>query len=395
MWVICGGGIVGLSLAREAVLRGLGPVLVLEAEEDVGLHASGRNSGVLHAGIYYPPNSQKARFCLEGHRLLRAYIQERGLPLLATGKVVVARREEDLPELEEIHRRATASGAPISWVDERELQELFPGARTVERALFTPLTATTLPHRVMAALRQDLESMGVDFRFGVRCLGPAGPGKLRTTAGVFSFSRLINAAGMGADRLAHAFGVARHLRILPFQGIYYRLHPRLAPRIPRNLYPTPRRGLPFLGVHFTPWPDGRVWVGPTAIPALGRKHYGIVRGVDGEALRILLREAVLFVRDPAFRAHALLEVRKYLRPFFYADARSLFPELRPEDLLPERRVGLRAQLVDVEKGRLVMDYVVMEDGDTLHILNAVSPAFTSAFAFARYLVDRLTDASSS
>ncbi len=386
MWVICGGGIVGLAIAREVVLRGAGPVLVLEEEEDVGRHASGRNSGVLHAGIYYPPNSQKARFCLEGHRLLRAYIEERGLPLLATGKVVVARREEDLPELEEIYRRATANGAPISWVDEKELQELFPGARTVERALFTPLTATTLPRRVMAALRRDLEEMGVAFRFGVRCLGPAGSGKLRTTAGVFPFSRFVNAAGMGADRLAHAFGLARHLRILPFQGIYYRLHPRLAPRILRNLYPTPRRGLPFLGVHFTPWPDGQVWVGPTAIPALGRKHYGILRGVDREALAILLREVVLFVRDPAFRAHALLEVRKYLRRFFYADARALFPELRPEDLLPERRVGLRAQLVDVKRGRLVMDYVVVEDGDTLHILNAVSPAFTSAFAFARHLV---------
>ena len=389
MWVICGGGIVGLAVAREAILRGAGPVLVLEEEEDVGRHASGRNSGVLHAGIYYPPNSQKARFCLEGHRLLRAYIEERGLPLLATGKVVVARREEDLPELEEIYRRATANGAPISWVDEKELQELFPGARTVGRALFTPLTATTLPHRVMAALRRDLEEMGVEFRFGVRCLGPAGSGKLRTTAGAFAFSRFVNAAGMGADRLAHAFGIARHLRILPFQGIYYRLHPRLAPRIPRNLYPTPRRGLPFLGVHFTPWPDGQVWVGPTAIPALGRKHYGILRGVDREALAILFREAVLFVRDPAFRAHALLEVRKYLRHFFYADAQALFPELRPEDLLPERRVGLRAQLVDVKQGRLVMDYVVVEEGDTLHILNAVSPAFTSAFAFARHLVDRL------
>ena len=386
--VIVGSGIVGLTLARELSARGVGSVLLLEKEVALGRHASGRNSGVLHAGIYYAPDSRKARTCLAGNLAMRAYCQERGLPLLECGKVIVAREESELPVLDELARRATANGARIEMLDEKGLAAVEPSARTVGRALWSRMTAVVDPKAVLASLRAGLEGSGkVRIRTGVEVLGAAGPGTVRTTAGDVGYGRLVNAAGAHCDRVARFFGVGEHYRLIPFKGIYRKLRKGARLVVNGNIYPVPDPRNPFLGVHFTRSVHGDVYLGPTAIPAFGRENYGVLAGVDGDAPRILAEDAVLFFRNPGFRSVALSEPRKYVPAFLHRDAARLVHGFDPAEVEPAEKVGIRPQLVDWRTKQLLMDFIVERAGDTLHVLNPISPAFTSSMELARQVAE--------
>jgi L-2-hydroxyglutarate oxidase LhgO len=386
--VIVGGGIVGLSIARELASRGARDVLVLEKEEGLGRHASGRNSGVLHAGIYYAPDSRKARTCLAGNMAMRAYCKEKGLPLLECGKVVVAREESEVPVLDELFRRATANGARVEMLDEKGLAEVEPSARTVGRALWSRMTAVVDPKAVLASLREDLTAGGrVRIRTGVEVLGASGKGAVRTTAGEVGFGRLVNAAGAHCDRVARFFGVGEHYRLIPFKGIYRKLRPGARLTVNGNIYPVPDPRNPFLGVHFTRSVHGDVYLGPTAIPAFGRENYGILAGVDRDAPRIAFEDAVLFFRNAGFRSVALSEPRKYVPAFLHRDAARLVHGFDPAEVEPADKVGIRPQLVDWRTKQLLMDFIVERAGDTLHVLNPVSPAFTSSMELARQIVE--------
>ncbi len=388
--LLVGAGITGLTIARELVARGHSDILVLDKEPRLGVHASGRNSGVLHAGIYYVSDTLKARFCLEGNRMMKAFCRDHGLTLKETGKVVVARSQREIEGLHELKRRAEASGTPVELIDRSDLARLEPHAATCGLALYSPETAVLRPAEVLEALRAELESSGkVDLRLGVGFLAPQGEGKARTTSGVVSYRRLINAAGAFADRIAHQFGLGRDYRLLPFKGTYRRLAPRCTHLVRGSIYPVPDLRSPFLGVHLTHTVEDVIDVGPTAIPAFGREHYGVLKGLGLEAASILWRDAVLLLRDSGFCAAALAAPRWMVRALVYADARTLVPDLRPEDIGPTHKVGIRAQLVHWPSKRLVSDFVVLQGADSLHVLNAVSPAFTSSMAFARYVVSLL------
>ncbi len=386
--LVVGGGIVGLTLARELVARGRGDVVVLEKEPGLGRHASGRNSGVLHAGIYYAPDSAKARTCLAGNRLMRAYCREKGLPLLEAGKVIVARDEAELPVLEELHRRATANGARVAFVDEKELAEIEPMARTTGKALRSLDTAAVDPKAVLRSLRADLEAAGVRIVTGCRFVALAAPGVAETTLGRVRFDRLVNAAGAHCDEVARAFGVGEHYRLIPFKGIYRKLRPGAAFPVNGNIYPVPDARNPFLGVHFSRSALGDLYVGPTAIPALGRENYGLLRGAGREALSILAWDAALFARNPGFRSVALTEPRKYLPAAFHRDAARLVRDYDPRLFGRADKVGIRPQLVDWRTKTLVMDFLVEARDGSVHVLNPVSPAFTSSMELARDVVAR-------
>jgi len=386
--LVVGGGVVGLTLARELVSRGAENLLVLEKEPALGRHASGRNSGVLHAGIYYAPDSRKAATCLAGNRLMRAYCREKGLPLLECGKVVVARDESELPALDELARRAAANGAPVQMLDERQLAEVEPGARTVGRALHSLLTAVVDPRAVLGALRADVEKSGrARLRTGVEVLGVSGSATVRTTAGDIAYKRLINAGGAHCDELARHFGVGLDYRLIPFKGIYRKLRKDARLQVKGNIYPVPDPRNPFLGVHFTRSAHGDVYLGPTAIPAFGRENYGVLRGVDRDAPRIALEDLILFFRNPGFRSVALSEPRKYIPAFLHRDAARLVHGFDPSEVEPADKVGIRPQLVDWRTKSLVMDFLVERAGDTLHVLNPISPAFTSSMELARQIAD--------
>lgn len=385
--LIVGGGIIGLTLARELLAAGRENVVVLEKEPSLGRHASGRNSGVLHAGIYYAPDSLKARSCLRGNMLMRAYCRERGLPLVEGGKVIVARDASELPTLDELHRRALANGARVEFVDERQLADLEPSARTVERALFSRDTAVVDPKAVLESLRQELAASGrVRILTGRAFTGLAGPRTAATSGGPIAYARLVNAAGAHCDRVARHFGVGEGYRLIPFKGIYRKLRAGASFPLNGNIYPVPDIRNPFLGVHFTRSAHGEVYVGPTAIPAFGRENYGFFGGMDREALAIVGADARLFFANPKFRGVALSEPRKYVPAFFHRDAARLVKRFDPALFERAAKVGIRPQLVDWRTKELVMDFLVTARDETVHVLNPISPAFTSSMDLARTVV---------
>lgn len=388
--VICGAGVLGLTLARELVRRGASDVLLLEKEQDLGRHASGRNSGVLHAGIYYAPGSARARTCLAGNRLMRDYCLEHGLPLLQSGKVIVAQAAEQLEILRELHRRALANGSPVRLVDERELADIEPNARSVELALYSPETAVIDPRSILECLAAELEASGkARILRGTAFTARPKAGVVSTTGGDLACRLLVNTAGAHGDRIARSFGLARHYRLLPFKGVYRKLRPERADMVRGSIYPVPEISNPFLGVHFTRCAGGDVYLGPTAIPAFGRENYGILSGLDREAPEILLRDAWLFLRNPKFRSIALEEPRKYRFARFFRDASRLVKALDPSDVEPSPKVGIRPQLVDLRTSELVMDFLLERGEDSLHVLNPISPAFTSSMAVAAMLADEV------
>ena len=388
--LIAGGGITGLTIARELIQAGAQRIIVLEKERDIGLHASGRNSGVLHAGMYYTPDSLKARFCVEGNRMMKDFCRERGLTLNETGKVIVTRGHEEVEGLLELKRRADACGADAEIIDERQLKLIEPHATTSQIALYSPNTAVIRPREVLDALARDLELTGrVSLMTSAAFLGLEGSSRARSSVGSIDFDQFINAAGAHADKVAQLLGLAHEYRLLPFKGTYKQLQSSRRYLVRGNIYPVPDLRNPFLGIHFTKTADGRVYVGPTAIPALGRENYGLLDDIGIETAAILFREAVLFATNSGFRSAAMSEPKKYFMRFVYSEARRLLPELRLADLVASGKVGIRPQLVHWPSLKLEMDFVVLHDGNSLHVLNAVSPAFTSSMAFAKYLVSAL------
>lgn len=390
--LIAGAGITGLTTARELLKRGSGDIIIIEKESLLGAHASGRNSGVLHAGIYYSPGTNKARFCVEGNRLMKEFCRERGLTLMENGKVIVPDSEEKLTALDELKRRADSSGARSRIIDRKELAEIEPYAAPSERALYSPDTAVINPKEILQALGEELEESGsVKILYATSFLGLKGSAVAVTSGGNIRFEKFINAAGTFADRVAREFGVGSEYRIQPFKGTYRKLVPGSSHLVRGNIYPVPDLRNPFLGVHFTRGASDEVYIGPTAIPALGREEYGFLDDLSLETLSILWRDGILLFTNDGFRTAAVSELKKYSGRLFLKEARGLVPELRMRDIEDTPKAGIRPQLVDWNSKELVMDFVVVRDGNSLHILNAISPAFTCSMAFARHTVDLLLE----
>ena len=391
-FLVIGGGIVGLAITNELLLRGCKNILVLEKEKSLGVHSSGRNSGVLHAGIYYTPDSLKARYCIEGNRLMRDFCRENGVAISECGKVIVADSEEKLEGLQALQQRARRNGVESWLVDEKELSEIEPHAATFEKAIYSPATSVFDPLGVLEALYSKITGTGeARVLFDTVFTGKK-EGRVATTSrGNISYGKLINAAGLHADVVARQFKVGLRYRSIPFMGSYRELTEKSSYLVRGNIYPVPDPRMPFLGVHFTRSTSGRVFIGPTAVPVLGRESYGFLEDLGLESFRFLYRNASMFISDSGFRANAFSEARKYMGRHFYSEARKLVPGLSSRDLISSAKIGIRSQLVDWKEKKLVMDYVVCTEGDSLHVLNAISPAFTSSMSFAKYVADMLLE----
>jgi L-2-hydroxyglutarate oxidase LhgO len=389
-YLIIGAGIIGLTVALELKRRfPQASIMVLEKESAVGQHASGRNSGVLHAGFYYSADSLKARFCRDGNQAMRAYCKARGLPLNQCGKLVVAKNHAELAGLDELHRRGRANGVEVTLISEAEAKRIEPRVKTVERALWSPNTASADPGQVIAALARDASDAGITLRTGI-AYRSGGPGRVLTADGAIDAGYVINCAGLYADRVGKDFGFCQRYTILPFKGLYlYSDEPHGALRT--HIYPVPDLKFPFLGVHFTVTVDGHSKIGPTAIPAFWREHYtGLERFDLAEAIEIAAREASLMVSAGFdFRNLARLEMRKFSPSFLVGEAGKLLEGVNHEDYTRWGRPGIRAQLLDLEKRTLVMDFLIEGDRQSLHVLNAVSPAWTCSMPFAAHVVDQV------
>jgi (S)-2-hydroxyglutarate dehydrogenase len=389
-FLVIGGGVIGLNIARK--LRRTFPgssVHLLEKEADCGLHASGRNSGVLHAGFYYSPDSLKAKLTWRGNRLLTEYCEEKKIPLNKCGKLVVARDQADHAGLDELLRRGRVNGIPLEKISEHEAKSIEPRVKTCERALFSLATSTVDPTPVMQAMKKDAIDEGVQLHCGVRYLG-ASKGQVKTTQGTHEVGYVVNAAGLYADRIARDYGFSEHYRILPFKGLYlYSSEP--AGSIRTNIYPVPDLKNPFLGVHFTVAASGKAKIGPTAIPGLWREQYGGMANFRwGEFLEVAMRGVGLLVNsDFDFKTLALKEMAKYSKSKMVALASELAEGIRPEHYQHWGKPGIRAQLLDIKKRKLEMDFILEGDRHSMHILNAVSPAFTCSLPFSEYVCERI------
>ncbi len=389
-FVVVGGGIVGLTAALELVRRRLGSVLVLEKESRLGEHSSGRNSGVLHSGIYYAADTMKARICAEGSRRMRAYAAEKGILCTVTGKVIVAPSARLAGQIDNLMERARQNGVRAEKIDAARLKRIEPEAVTFENAIFVPDTAVIDSRAVLSALKEDLSAAGAEVRVSAEALDLGGnKNLLKAGKEEIGFGHLINAAGLHADKVARRFGAGKRYRILPFKGVYRKLRPAAAAKFRGSIYPVPDLNMPFLGVHITRNVHGEVYAGPTAIPAFGRENYGFFKGLDLKELPAMAGNlGAMVLRDEnGFRSMVAGEIAKYATAGFLRSVRELAPALQKEHLGPVSKVGLRAQLVDVEKKRLEMDFILERSYNSTHVLNAISPAFTSSFALAEKIVD--------
>lgn len=392
-YLLAGAGIMGLALARE--IKRIEPsasICVIEKEPVPAWHASGRNSGVLHAGFYYTSDSLKARFTREGNQLWREYCLEKNLPMNRCGKVVVARNESEIEGILELKKRGDKNGVDVSVIDTLELCEIEPNARSCDIALWSPTTTTVDPGAVAKSLEKDLSNSGIRFFYGTPYRENLGNRSLRAGDTTFSFGKFVNASGLHADRIARDFGFAQDVTILPFKGVYLEYQGKSADDRPvrTNIYPVPDLKQPFLGVHFTIKVDGTVKIGPTAIPAFWRENYqGLSRFNFRDLREILGWEASLFLEnDFGFRDLALSEIKKYSRKYMATQAKRLVKTLDLSKFSRWGRPGIRAQLLDTKTRTLVSDFRVEGDQESIHILNAVSPAFTASLPFARWTIER-------
>lgn len=389
-FLVIGGGVIGISIARELKKRFHGgKISLIDKEPDCGLHASGRNSGVLHAGFYYSPDSLKARFTRDGNRRLTEYCREKHLKINPCGKLVVTQNERELPLLDALLERGNRNGVQLHSIDKKQAQDIEPRAKTFERALFSPTTSSVNPMEVMRSLKKDAIAEGISLHLGVAYVKRETSG-VATTKGLFNSKFIVGAAGLYADQVARDFGFSKNYRILPFKGLY--LYSDYPPgSLKTHIYPVPDPRYPFLGVHFTVTAEGETKIGPTAIPAFWREQYdGLSRFNLPEFSELAWRQLGLFLfSNFGFKRLALEEIRKYSRTRLIRLASSLLENIRQEDFKRWGKPGIRAQLMDLRNGQLEMDFVLEGDERSLHVLNAVSPAFTCALPIADHVCDQI------
>jgi L-2-hydroxyglutarate oxidase LhgO len=383
---IIGSGIVGLSMANR--IRQVHPnatIAVFDKEKSVGEHASGRNSGVLHAGFYYSPDSLKATLTRDGNKLLKEFCGQEKIRINETGKVVVAKDSSEVASLQELHRRGNANGVVTELITPDQLAELEPLAKTYELALWSPTTAVANPLEVTQGLASKVVREGTTLKLGHK-VSKVLPGRIITNLGNYSVGHIVNCAGLYADKIAKPFGYCDDYAMLPFKGLYW--YGNWAPgKLQRHVYPVPDARNPFLGVHLTVTIDGRAKIGPTAIPILSRESYAGVGGLNAKEIWNIAGIYPKFLSSKNHDVVGLIrtEMPKYLQQHLVSQAKALVPSVDPKDFKERGRPGIRAQLLDVKNKKLEMDFVVCGDENSTHLLNAVSPAWTSALAMANHV----------
>lgn len=391
--MVVGAGILGLASARALLRRQPGiAVTVVDKEARVATHQSGRNSGVVHAGIYYRPDSDKARLVAEGRRQLETFAAEHGVPYERCGKVVVATTTGQLDALAELRRRGAAHGVDALWLDRRGLAEHEPHVDGVA-GLHVPATGVIDFVAVCHAMVAEIEAAGgtVELARSVTAVDHR-PDHLviETSAGPVRAGALVTCAGLQADRLATMAGSARpDVRIVPFRGEYFELRPERNHLVRHLVYPVPDPRFPFLGVHFTRGIEGRVHAGPSAVPALAREGYSW-RDREAEEVRAWVGQASSRRLARRFWRTGIDEIVRSLdRGSFTRALQRLVPDVRPDDLVPAAS-GVRAQALRAD-GTLLDDFAFAESPRVVSVLNAPSPAATASLAIGEHIAARVLD----
>jgi (S)-2-hydroxyglutarate dehydrogenase len=393
-FAVVGGGVVGLATAMTLSQRRPGSSIVLvEKEAGWASHQSGRNSGVIHAGVYYAPGSLKATLSRAGSSSIVAFAAEHGIAHEVCGKLIVATHAGELARLDALYGRARSNGLAVTRIGPQEAAEIEPHVRCVG-AIWSSTTGIVDYRQVCATYAELAEANGVDLRLGVKVTGVRTTRTeqiIETTAGAIRSGFLINCGGLHADRLASAAGADLDARIVPFRGEYYELVPDRRYLVNHLIYPVPDPNFPFLGVHFTRMIGGEIHAGPNAVLALHREGY---RNHD-----VSLRDLVETLSYRGFwrlaarhwREGAAEIVRSLSKQKFTESLQALVPEITKDDLVPSA-AGVRAQAIRPDGG-MVDDFLLIDQPRALHVANAPSPAATASLEIARTVVDRVVSRS--
>lgn len=390
--LIIGGGIIGLTIAREWLRRyPQSKVVVLEKEATSVAHGTGRNSGVIHSGIYYTEGSLRAKLCVSGSRQMLDYVDEHKLWNDRCGKLLVPPTESSLSSMDILLNRGSINGVEIHKVTGKEALELEPRVNTqLDQALYVPVTSVVNPKEVAERVRKDVASIGGVIQYGTSAIAiSARRGTVQTLMGTFEAGTVINAAGLFADQVAERAGLKTQYSFQPFKGKYWK-HKDPEFKMRRLVYPVPDLSLPFLGVHTAHDQKGDVYFGPSSTPVIGRENY---RGLQGVTLRDGLSLSASLVwkflnNTNGLRTLSMREMKLMRLRGICDELSKIVTGVEPQNL--ERslvKVGIRSQIFDSKTQHLVNDFVVVPDGRVIHILNAISPAFTASFAFAEYVLD--------
>jgi L-2-hydroxyglutarate oxidase len=389
--VIIGGGIVGCATALAVTSRNPGlKVILLEKEAQLAAHQTGRNSGVIHAGLYYRPGSLKATTCASGREALYRFCAEHGIAHQRCGKVVVAIDESELPRLDELERRGRANGlAGLQRLSGDELREHEPKVAGIA-GLFVPQTGVVDYVQVTQKLADLFTSLGGAVRLGTAVT------RIRKANGIYQVESggsrieargLVNCAGLHADRIARAAGLQPDLQIVPFRGEYYVIRPERSHLVRHLIYPVPDPEMPFLGVHFTRRIDGSVEAGPNAVLAWRREGYRRTDLSPRDLAETFRYGGFWKLAGRFWRAGIAEQGRSLSKRLFVNSLRRLLPEIGSTDLVPAKS-GVRAQAVD-RQGRLLDDFHIITEGRMVHVLNAPSPAATASLSIGEQIADRV------
>ncbi len=388
--VIVGGGIVGLSTAMQLKTSGFPNlrVAVVEKESELASHQTGHNSGVIHSGIYYRPDSQKARFCVEGLQALLRFCEENEIEYQQCGKVIVAIGEEELGRLQTLYERGTANGVQgLEMIGPQRLKEIEPHATGVQ-ALWAPHTGIIDYRKVALAYATRFQQSGGDIFTNSPVQKVARYSDalaLETSNGTLKTSHVINCAGLHADRVAEMMGENLDIRVIPFRGEYFTLRPERHHLVSGLIYPVPDPRFPFLGVHYTRTIQGQVEAGPNAVLALSREGYRKSDWNLGESWGTFSFPGFWRMSAKHWRI-GISEIRRsYSKNRFVRDLQRLLPEIQDADLASGGS-GVRAQAV-ARNGALLDDFSIVRGREAIHVLNAPSPGATSSLAIGAHIVE--------
>ena len=389
--IIIGAGIIGISLGLALLERNPSrKVLIIDKENKPGVHASGRNSGVLHAGFYYSPDSLKAKFCRLGNLELRKFCKENNLRILETGKVVVCQDKQDVLRLEELYRRGVENGVDIELHSFQELSRIEPAAQTIDKFIWSPTTAVGSPKDVIEKLSEKFVKSGGKFLFNqkVKLIKKNNEVLIQTKSANYFAKAIINSAGAYAAELAKQVNVGREYVCMPFLGAYKKTN-LLSQNPKRLVYPVPNPVNPFLGVHTTITLNNELKIGPTAFPVIGKEQYKAIDGFSFKDLVEFLSSSRALLRSNSVNLLGLAqeEVLKLFTKPLLKRTQKLSDSLQINKNWVKHPSGIRAQIINTKTKTIEMDYIVESDKNVVHVLNAVSPGWTSSLPFARWVVE--------
>jgi L-2-hydroxyglutarate oxidase len=390
-YLILGAGAIGLSIGIALLeSRSSLKVIIAEKEKFIGMHASGRNSGVLHAGFYYSPDSLKAKFCRDGNKELRKVAKKHSIEVRDVGKVVVARNDDESSRIDNLFERGIKNGVDIELKSADELKLFEPLAVTHERFLWSPSTGVSDPKAINQALMNDFVSLGGKIDFGTEVTLVQKNSEIYDSSLKYDAKHFINASGAQSDRIARKVGVGLEYAMLPFMGVYRATEEKNLP-LKRLVYPVPHPMNPFLGVHFTLTVDHKVKIGPTAIPISGREQYSFIEGWSASDIGQAFKGMKSLIHGNSHDLRTILKTEwpKIIQSRLVKESTELVPSANQVKDWAKKPPGIRSQLVHLPSGKLEQDFVVRSEANATHILNAVSPGWTSAIPFAKWVVERI------